>query len=165
MNTHGPRPRWSTTPKGGAAPSVGATSDGRQPLWTRRSAGLILVGAASCGLGWLGLGRHRADPGAPSAATETFDEMFRGRRIRGSGPPIRAAAGAAAGGGGSWQVTIDGRPLHLMRRADGSYMSMVDHYTSCRTALDAARGAVAEMGEQSLRGHRSRPAADSEGRV
>ncbi|MER8023791.1 tyrosinase family oxidase copper chaperone, partial [Streptomyces griseoluteus] len=29
-----------------------------------------------------------------------------------------------------WQITVDGRPLHLMRRADGTWMSMVDHYTS-----------------------------------
>ncbi|MYS76198.1 tyrosinase, partial [Streptomyces sp. SID5926] len=70
-----------------------------------------------------------------------FDETYRGRRIRG----IRSAAGRAVGAG-TWQVTVDGRPLHLMRRADGSWLSMVDHYRSYPTPLAAARGAVDELG-------------------
>ncbi|MGX1120521.1 hypothetical protein RKD37_005884 [Streptomyces ambofaciens] len=49
-------------------------------------------------------------------------------------------------GAGTWQVTVDGRPLHLMRRADGSWLSMVDHYRSYPTPLAAARGAVDELG-------------------
>ncbi|MER7900815.1 tyrosinase family oxidase copper chaperone [Streptomyces sp. NPDC096046] len=36
-------------------------------------------------------------------------------------------------------------PLRLMRRADGSWMSMVDHYQSCATPLAAARAAVDEL--------------------
>ena len=40
---------------------------------------------------------------------------------------------------------MDGRPLHLMRRADGSWMSMIDHYTSYPTPLAAARAAVDEL--------------------
>ncbi|CAM5647878.1 hypothetical protein SVIOM74S_02697 [Streptomyces violarus] len=43
-------------------------------------------------------------------------------------------------------MTVDGRPLHLMRRADGSWLSMVDHYRSYPTPLAAARGAVDELG-------------------
>ncbi|WP_030179655.1 tyrosinase family oxidase copper chaperone [Streptomyces violaceorubidus] len=82
-------------------------------------------------------GPHLAE-GAESAA---FDETYRGRRIRG----IRFAAGRAVGAG-TWQVTVDGRPLHLMRRADGSWLSMVDHYRSYPTPLAAARGAVDELG-------------------
>ncbi|MFC8738488.1 tyrosinase family oxidase copper chaperone [Streptomyces sp. NPDC057176] len=70
-----------------------------------------------------------------------FDETYRGRRIRG----IRSAAGRALGAG-TWHVTVDGRPLHLMRRADGSWLSMVDHYRSYPTPLAAARGAVDELG-------------------
>ncbi|MFF0969550.1 tyrosinase family oxidase copper chaperone [Streptomyces sp. NPDC003703] len=70
-----------------------------------------------------------------------FDETYRGRRIRGVWTPERGA-----GGTGQWYVTVDGRPLHLMRRADGTWLSMVDHYGSYRTPLEAARGAVDEMG-------------------
>ncbi|MFI7391645.1 tyrosinase family oxidase copper chaperone [Streptomyces tendae] len=78
---------------------------------------------------------------ADGAESTAFDETYRGRRIRG----IRSAAGRALGAG-TWQVTVDGRPLHLMRRADGSWLSMVDHYRSYPTPLAAARGAVDELG-------------------
>ncbi|GGZ42702.1 MULTISPECIES: tyrosinase family oxidase copper chaperone [Streptomyces rochei group] len=79
-------------------------------------------------------------PGDPADGA-SFDETYRGRRIRG----IRSAAGRAVGAG-TWHVTVDGRPLHLMRRADGSWLSMVDHYRSYPTPLAAARGAVDELG-------------------
>lgn len=72
----------------------------------------------------------------------SFDRVHRGRRIRGT----RDADG-------HWHVTLDGRPLHLMRRADGTWLSMVDHYCSYPAPLDAARAAVDALapGEQ-LRG-------------
>jgi tyrosinase co-factor MelC1 len=89
-------------------------------------------------------------PGAtPGAATEAgadglaFAETYRGRRIKGIRTPAGLTAVAAAE---EWQVTVDGRPLHLMRRADGSWLSMVDHYRSYPTPLAAARAAVDEMG-------------------
>ncbi|MGW7565955.1 tyrosinase family oxidase copper chaperone [Streptomyces tendae] len=85
-------------------------------------------------------GPHAAESAAGAEST-AFDETYRGRRIRG----IRSAAGRAVGAG-TWQVTVDGRPLHLMRRADGSWLSMVDHYRSYPTPLAAARGAVDELG-------------------
>ncbi|MEV6882366.1 tyrosinase cofactor [Streptomyces sp. NPDC051135] len=78
---------------------------------------------------------------AGDAGGTSFDETYRGRRIQG----IRSAAGRAVGAG-TWHVTVDGRPLHLMRRADGSWLSMVDHYRSYPTPLAAARGAVDELG-------------------
>ncbi|WP_164410623.1 tyrosinase family oxidase copper chaperone [Streptomyces salinarius] len=89
---------------------------------------------------------HTAEPvrdgeSAGFGDSAAFDETYRGRRIRG----IRSAAGRAVGAG-TWHVTVDGRPLHLMRRADGSWLSMVDHYRSYPTPLAAARGAVDELG-------------------
>ncbi|WP_416237013.1 tyrosinase cofactor [Streptomyces sp. RB17] len=82
-----------------------------------------------------------------SRRTAAFDETYRGRHIRGA--EVRTGRRAAAG---QWEVTIDGRPLHLMRRADGSWLSMVDHYRSYETPLAAARGAVDELGpEEQLR--------------
>lgn len=71
----------------------------------------------------------------------SFEETYRGRRIRGVRAAVRSAAGT-----GTWYVTVDGRPLHLMRRADGTWLSMVDHYRSYGTPLQAARGAVDELG-------------------
>ncbi|MGW1619248.1 tyrosinase cofactor [Streptomyces sp. NPDC002172] len=84
----------------------------------------------------------RPSPRADGPAGTSFDETYRGRRIRGALVP----AAERAVGDGEWQVTVDGRPLHLMRRADGSWLSMVDHYSSYPTPLAATRAAVDEMG-------------------
>ncbi|MFF9670400.1 tyrosinase family oxidase copper chaperone [Streptomyces eurythermus] len=84
-------------------------------------------------------------PVHPAGAADggVFDETYRGRRIQGVLVPAMERQTA---GGGTWRITVDGRPLHLMRRADGSWLSMVDHYTSYRTPLEATRAAVDEMG-------------------
>ncbi|WP_418958807.1 tyrosinase family oxidase copper chaperone [Streptomyces tritici] len=68
-----------------------------------------------------------------------FDEVYRGRRIQGE--PL--AAGAV-------RVRVDGRPLHVMRCADGGWLTPLDHYRSCPTPLDAARAAVDELGSAQL---------------
>ncbi len=91
---------------------------------------------------------ERPEPHAGGPAGKAaFDETYRDRRIRG----VRAAAGHAAAGAGVWHVTVDGRPLHLMRRADGGWLSMIDHYRSYPTPLAAARAAVDELGGELLR--------------
>jgi hypothetical protein len=81
-------------------------------------------------------------PPAGEADGGYFEETYRGRRIQGVLVPV---AGRAAGEG-EWRITVDGRPLHLMRRADGTWLTMVDHYTSYRTPLAATRAAVDEIG-------------------
>ncbi|MYT73038.1 MULTISPECIES: tyrosinase family oxidase copper chaperone [unclassified Streptomyces] len=125
-------------------PLTTGRAPGARALLTRRSAGLVLLGALSATAAVLRMRPRPQRSGPRTEAGETFDEMYRGRRITGS---------RAAGAGGAWQVMVDGRPLHLMRRADGSYLSMVDHYDSYATPLAAARGAVAELGGQALRDH------------
>ncbi|MFF4268960.1 tyrosinase family oxidase copper chaperone [Streptomyces sp. NPDC001536] len=80
--------------------------------------------------------RKGGDPGGTG-----FEETYRGRRIRG----VETSAGRTSGAA-EWHVTVDGRPLHLMRRADGTWLSMVDHYRSYATPLDATRAAVDELG-------------------
>ncbi|MFF0472501.1 tyrosinase family oxidase copper chaperone [Streptomyces sp. NPDC004284] len=68
-----------------------------------------------------------------------FDEMYRGRRLLGfSGP------------GGEPTALVDDRPLHLMRCADGGYVTPIDHYESCPTPLAATRAAVDELGTARL---------------
>lgn len=81
------------------------------------SAGRRLTGAA----------RRRAEP----AAEAVIDEMYRGRQITVAGE--------------TQEVRIDGRPLRVMRRADGSYLSVVNHYESFPTLLDTARAAVDDL--------------------
>lgn len=78
---------------------------------------------------------------APDGPPPGFDEMYRGRRIQGE--PVAVREGGTPE---SWRITVDGRPLGLMRRADGSFLSVVDHYQSYDTPLAAARGAVDEIG-------------------
>lgn len=92
-------------------------------------------------------------PRPPHSGDFSFDETYRGRRILGARTGNTGEGGRAASDGGEWQVTVDGRPLHLMRRADGTYLSMVDHYRSYPTPLAAARAAVDELGpSEQLRG-------------
>ncbi|MFC8274478.1 tyrosinase family oxidase copper chaperone [Streptomyces sp. NPDC057271] len=95
------------------------------------------------------LARVAATPheGSPRASGDTaekpfgelFDEMYRGRRIR-----------SLAGPSGEHLVLVDGRPLHLMRRADGGYLTPIDHYESHATPLAATRAAVDELGPAPL---------------
>ncbi|MFI2191307.1 tyrosinase family oxidase copper chaperone [Streptomyces coeruleorubidus] len=85
---------------------------------------------------------RRPGPAPGNAVLDThFDQTYSGRRIRGVWIPERGTAEA-----GRWQVSVDGRPLHLMRRADGTWLSMVDHYCSYRSPLEAARAAVDQLG-------------------
>ncbi|MFD7546149.1 tyrosinase family oxidase copper chaperone [Streptomyces sp. NPDC059816] len=92
-------------------------------------------------------------PGAPGAlrGEVLFDETYRGRRLRGSrtGSPAAHGTGTRTGPD-TVRVTVDGRPLHLMRRADGGYLTVVDHYVSYPTPLAAARAAVDELGAAHL---------------
>ncbi|MFD6989972.1 tyrosinase family oxidase copper chaperone [Streptomyces sp. NPDC059943] len=73
-------------------------------------------------------------PAEPAEPIELFDEMYGGRHIQGTDAGVR----------------IDGRPLHVMRRADGGYLSVVNHYESFPTALATARAAVDDLGGAQL---------------
>ncbi|MET9515883.1 tyrosinase family oxidase copper chaperone [Streptomyces sp. NPDC002994] len=98
--------------------------------------------------------------GTAGPALERFAETYRGRYIQGTARvtmPARAAGRVRAVGDAMTvaavrdaEVRIDGRPLHVMRRADGSYLSLVNHYESFPTLLDAARAAVDELGDAQL---------------
>ncbi|WP_086558644.1 tyrosinase family oxidase copper chaperone [Streptomyces africanus] len=81
-------------------------------------------------------------PGSGNVPDATvFAETYHGRRIRAVCTPRRGP-----GEQDRWHVTVDDRPLHLMRRADGTWLSMVDHYCSYRSPIEAARAAVDELG-------------------
>ncbi|USQ84998.1 tyrosinase cofactor [Streptomyces phaeoluteigriseus] len=79
-------------------------------------------------------------PGAPGS----FDEVYKGRRIQGR----PAAGGGHHGGGhhgGGYAVFVDGVELHVMRNADGSWISVVSHYAPVPSPRAAARAAVDEL--------------------
>ncbi|CAM5744772.1 putative Tyrosinase cofactor [Streptomyces afghaniensis 772] len=85
---------------------------------------------------------------APAAAAaghhdsrETFDEVYKGRRIQG-----RPTAGAGHHHhGAGYAVFVDGVELHVMRNADGTWISVVSHYDPVPTPRAAARAAVDEL--------------------
>ncbi|MEV7689864.1 tyrosinase cofactor [Streptomyces bungoensis] len=73
---------------------------------------------------------------------EAFDEVYRGRRIQGR--PM-AMGGHHHEHGGGYAVFVDGVELHVMRNADGSWISVVSHYDPVPTPRAAARAAVDEL--------------------
>ncbi|MEU8760263.1 tyrosinase cofactor [Streptomyces sp. NPDC048659] len=114
---------------------------------TRRQALGVAAGAAGAvaGLALAGSAGAATPPAdAPAALPEpaAFDEVYQGRRIIG-GP----AHGGHHGGhhGGGYSVTIDGEELHVMRNADGTWISVINHYEPVATPKAVARAAVREL--------------------
>ncbi|MFD7165822.1 apotyrosinase chaperone MelC1 [Streptomyces violascens] len=96
-------------------------------------AGLALAGTAHASTGPAKTGHE--GHGAP----EAFDEVFQGRRIQGV-----PGAGHMHHGGG-YAVRIDGQELHVMQNADGTWISVVNHYQPSPTPRAVARAAVVEL--------------------
>ncbi|MGW0601824.1 apotyrosinase chaperone MelC1 [Streptomyces sp. NPDC002776] len=76
-------------------------------------------------------------PGSPAP----FDEVYKGRRIQGR---ARSGGGHHDHGAG-YAVFVDGAELHVMRNADGTWISVVSHYDPVTTPRAAARAAVDEL--------------------
>ncbi|MFE2878191.1 tyrosinase family oxidase copper chaperone [Streptomyces roseus] len=111
---------------------------------TRRQAMGTAAGALSA-LGIAGATAHAAAADSrASIPTGTVDEVYQGRRIQ-----ITPAAngGGHHGGGhdGLPTVRIDGRELHVMRNADGTWISVVNHYETYSDPTSLARAAVREL--------------------
>lgn len=110
---------------------------------TRREVARVLLASAAVALAPVVTASRPAQPADGKRDSGTpFDETYRGRRIQGAPLPLQGLSALGA----EWQVTVDGRPLHLMRRADGTWLSMIDHYSWYRTPLEATRAAVDELG-------------------
>lgn len=71
----------------------------------------------------------------------SFDEVYKGRRI--AGRPV--SGGGHEHHGGGYAVFVDGVELHVMRNADGTWISVVSHYDPVPTPRAAARAAVDEL--------------------
>jgi len=107
----------------------------RQALTTAAALATAAAGIAAVPAGAATAGGHH-DPHSPAP----FDEVYRGRRIQG-----RPATGAHAQHGTGYTVLVDGVELHLMRNADGTWISVVSHYDPVPTPRAAARAAVDEL--------------------
>lgn len=79
--------------------------------------------------------------GADGGPAPLFDEVYRGRRLQGF---------AAGDGGAAPLILVDGRPLRVMRRVDGTWISLADHYQPYSSPLATARGAVDVIGAAQL---------------
>ncbi|WP_415954003.1 apotyrosinase chaperone MelC1 [Streptomyces sp. KLOTTS4A1] len=95
------------------------------------------------------LGRDRAH-GSSTFDLEPFDEVYQGRHIQGA--PSRDGGHHGGHGGGhhgghgtGYTVHIDGQELHLMRNADGTWISVINHYEPVATPRASARAAVREL--------------------
>ncbi|MEU9480392.1 tyrosinase family oxidase copper chaperone [Streptomyces sp. NPDC048191] len=97
----------------------------------------------------------------PAAATpEAFDEIYLGRHIKGwpatggpSGRDARAQSNHRTAGSpepAEFIVRIDDADLHVMQGADGTWVSVVNHYTRQRTPRETARAAVRDLKGASL---------------
>ncbi|MFE6622310.1 tyrosinase cofactor [Streptomyces sp. NPDC057740] len=79
--------------------------------------------------------------GSDHHALPSFDEVYKGRRIQGR----PSSGGGHHQHGGGYAVFVDGVELHVMRNADGSWISVVSHYDPVPTPRAAARAAVDEL--------------------
>lgn len=97
---------------------------------------------------------HGTPDPRPQGRPAEFDEVYRDRRIQGmdhsgSGGG-HTAHGAHATHGDGYTVLVDGRPLHVMRNADGTWISVVNHYETFATPRALARAAVDELNGAAL---------------
>jgi hypothetical protein len=118
-----------------AVAAVSGTAAALYPLLTapQESGGAAAVA--------VGPGDPQDGRGAVTTAVEPlFDEVYRGRRIQGFSDP----------GEDGVAITVDGTPLPVMRRVDGSWISTANHYQPYTTPLATARGAVDVIGQAQL---------------
>ncbi|GAB2727425.1 apotyrosinase chaperone MelC1 [Streptomyces bullii] len=109
----------------------------RRRALTAAAAVAVAAGAHSAAAPSASAHGSRHHDGSP----EAFDEVYRGRRIQGR--PVTGGGHHHHGPG--YAVFVDGVELHVMRNADGSWISVVSHYDPVPTPRAAARAAVDEL--------------------
>ncbi|MET9829179.1 tyrosinase family oxidase copper chaperone [Streptomyces sp. NPDC006385] len=127
----------------GAVQGAGAPVSGEPKRRTRREVARLLLASSAVALTpVLAASRPSQSADGQREMPPPFDETYRGRHIQGAPLPLEGLSALGA----QWRVTVDGNALHLMRRADGTWLSMLDHYSWYRTPLEATRAAVDELG-------------------
>ncbi|WFB09552.1 tyrosinase cofactor [Streptomyces sp. LX-29] len=119
---------------------------------TMAVAGAALAGTAATaavrseGVGTGDAAGHGGGTGhAGTAAPAPFVEVYQGRHIAG-----RATGGDGGHDGGGhhevgYSVYVDGEELHLMRNADDTWISVINHYETFRDPRAVARAAVDKL--------------------
>jgi hypothetical protein len=111
------------------------------PELSRRRALTATAVVATTTATWTGSASTPATAAGHHDSHQTFDEVYKGRRIQG-----RPAAGTGHHQhGAGYAVFVDGVELHVMRNADGTWISVVSHYDPVPTPRAAARAAVDEL--------------------
>ncbi|WP_327069933.1 tyrosinase cofactor [Kitasatospora sp. NBC_01250] len=107
--------------------------------------GAAVALTATAGTALLGLSKPAAKAAAADGGSATFDEVFQGRHIQGM--PMSGGMAGMAGmhHGSGYMVLIDGQELHVMRNADGTWISVINHYQTFSTPRALARAAVNEL--------------------
>ncbi|MEV4869513.1 tyrosinase cofactor [Streptomyces syringium] len=113
----------------------------------------VLVVAGTALAGQTAVTTANATPRSPRAADvpTAFDETYLGRHIEGW--PAEGGHGGHAGDGHGlveFVVRIDNDDLHVMQNADGTWISVIDHYETHPTPRDVARAAVRDLNGASL---------------
>ncbi|GHH14517.1 apotyrosinase chaperone MelC1 [Streptomyces lanatus] len=112
------------------------------PELSRRHALTVAAAlATAAGAGVAASPTTSAADGHDHHSPASFDEVYKGRRIQGR----PASGGAHQHHGGGYAVFVDGVELHVMRNADGTWISVVSHYDPVPTPRAAARAAVDEL--------------------
>ncbi|SDN52982.1 apotyrosinase chaperone MelC1 [Streptomyces wuyuanensis] len=108
------------------------------------AAGLAAAGAAHAAVRTAGPRAHGAQ--GTASVPGSFDEVYKGRRIQGGPMHDGGHGGGHHGGhGAGYAVRIDGEELHVMRNADGTWISVINHYEPRATPRALARAAVTEL--------------------
>ncbi|MFF7635262.1 tyrosinase cofactor [Kitasatospora sp. NPDC008050] len=108
--------------------------------------GAAVALTATAGTALLGLSKPASKAAAADGGSATFDEVFQGRHIQGM--PMSGGMGGMGGmhhAGSGYMVLIDGQELHVMRNADGTWISVINHYQTFSTPRALARAAVNEL--------------------
>ncbi|WP_327327428.1 tyrosinase cofactor [Streptomyces sp. NBC_01210] len=113
-------------------------------------AGLAVADLATTALSHPAAAAPNASDPAPNLSDPApFDEVYQGRRIQGAPSHGGGDHGMGHHGmghhGAGYAVRIDGDELHVMRNADGTWISVVNHYETFATPRAVARAAVVEL--------------------
>ncbi|WP_433543825.1 tyrosinase family oxidase copper chaperone (plasmid) [Streptomyces sp. CA-294286] len=150
--------RTPTPQDGRLAGKAGAARSTRRAVVRTVFGAAVVAGTAGTLAPILAKKASAGPAGAAAPPAVRVTETYRGRHIECLTPGAAAlrqhGAGRAPGGRahtpGRPEVLIDGRPLHVMRCANGGYMTVVNHYESFPTLLAAARAAVDDLGSAQL---------------